>query len=96
MFRLSDFMQLYFSNLMHLVSLNCSISVSMEESVKGTSRGTIDLQLRGLDIKNLEPGLLGLGRSDPWFEISKKSIDTSVGVVRWYVANEFVDHPFMT
>lgn len=33
----------------------------------------------------MERGLLGLGRSDPYFEIAKKIADHSVGVVHWYV-----------
>jgi hypothetical protein len=55
----------------------------MEESIKGQSQGTAELHLRGLDIKNVEPGLLGLGRSDPFYEIAKKNLDTTAGVVRW-------------
>jgi hypothetical protein len=55
----------------------------MEESIKGSASGTINLHLRGLDIKNVEPGLLGLGRSDPFFEVAKKSLDTTAGIVRW-------------
>lgn len=34
-------------------------------------------------MKNVEPGLLGLGRSDPFFVIFKKNSDHSAGVVRW-------------
>lgn len=41
--------------------------------------------MRGLDIKNVEPGLLGLGRSDPFFELSRKNVDHKAGYVRWYV-----------
>jgi hypothetical protein len=55
----------------------------VEESQKGESKGRMTLHLRGLDIKNVEPGLLGLGRSDPFFEISKKNADHAAGVVRW-------------
>lgn len=43
------------------------------------------MQLRGLDIKNVEPGIFGLGRSDPFFELSRKNADHAAGVVRWYV-----------
>ena len=43
------------------------------------------IQVRGLDIKNVEPGFLGLGRSDPFFELSRKNADHAAGVVRWYV-----------
>jgi hypothetical protein len=57
----------------------------MEESIKGTAaNGTAHVHLRGLDMKNVEPGLLGLGRTDPFFEISKKNADYAAGVVVWY------------
>lgn len=62
---------------------SCRIFVDIQESVQGPSRGYMKLHLRGLDIKNVEPGLLGLGRSDPFFEISKKNSDHASGVVRW-------------
>lgn len=61
------------------------IYLSVEESIRGDSRGYIRLQFRGLDIKNVEPGLLGLGRSDPFVEVRKKNADHSVGQVRWNV-----------
>ena len=56
--------------------------------MKGTDKGHIKLQLRGLDIKNVEPGLLGLGRSDPFYELAKKNADPTKGIVRWYVGVE--------
>jgi hypothetical protein len=59
----------------------------VEHSIKGSALGAVDLHIRGLDIKNLEAGLLGLGRSDPYFEIAKKSLDTTAGVVRWSVSS---------
>ena len=65
------------------------IYASIEESMKGTSSGLCTIQLRGLDIKNVEPGIFGLGRSDPFFELSRKNADHAAGVVRWYV---FVFH----
>ncbi|GKY98190.1 hypothetical protein MPSEU_000776800 [Mayamaea pseudoterrestris] len=75
------------------------ITASIEHSRKGSSHGTAELHFRGLDIKNVEPGLLGLGRSDPGFEISKKSLDTTAGVVRWitvyrseYIMNHLNPH----
>ena len=43
----------------------------------------IKLHLRGLDIQNVEAGMLGLNRTDPYFELSKKHIDHSSGVTRW-------------
>lgn len=45
--------------------------------------GTVSLQFRGLDIRNVEPGLLGLGRSDPFFEIAKKDADHNTGQIQW-------------
>lgn len=61
------------------------IFVDIQESIQGSTQGYMKLHLRGLDIKNVEPGLMGLGRSDPFFEISKKNSDHASGVVRWYV-----------
>jgi hypothetical protein len=55
--------------------------------MKGTSSGLCTLYLRGLDIKNVEPGIMGLGRSDPFFEVSRKNADHAAGVVRWYVSS---------
>lgn len=59
--------------------------MSVEESLKGDSSGTCTLHLRGLDIMNVEPGIMGLGRSDPFFVIARKNADYAAGVVRWYV-----------
>ena len=50
-----------------------------------TQPGHVELHLRGLDIKNVEPGLFGLGRSDPFFEISKKDSDPAIGHSKWNV-----------
>lgn len=36
-------------------------------------------------MKNVEPGLFGLGRSDPFFEVAKKEADYDVGQVHWNV-----------
>ncbi|KAG7349143.1 C2 domain containing protein [Nitzschia inconspicua] len=57
--------------------------ISIEKSIKGPARGHLQLHLRGLDMKNVEPGLFGLGRSDPFFEVAKKDADYSVGQVKW-------------
>jgi hypothetical protein len=51
-----------------LITNTRRITCSMEESIKGYVFGTAVLQFRGLDMKNVEPGLMGLGRSDPFFE----------------------------
>jgi len=61
----------------------CRIVVSVEDSLRGQSAGSVTLHLRGLDMKNIEPGIMGLGRSDPFFEISRKNADHAAGVVRW-------------
>jgi hypothetical protein len=37
-----------------------------------------NLQIRGLDIKNSEPGIFGLGRPDPFFEIARKYRPTNL------------------
>lgn len=62
---------------------NGTICVSVEESVRGDSFGTFDLHIRGLHLKNVESGPLGLGRSDPFYELSKKNADYDKGIVRW-------------
>lgn len=72
------------TQVLSLESGKATISVSVNES-NPRQRGTLKMHLRGLDIRNVEPGLLGLGRSDPFFEISKKDADHSSGQVRWNV-----------
>jgi len=48
-----------------------SISVNIQKSKHGSSEGFLTLHLRGLDLKNVEAGCFGLGRTDPYFEVSK-------------------------
>lgn len=45
-------------------------------------------------MKNVEPGAFGLGRSDPFFELSKKNADYSTGQVKWNVVyrSEHIDN----
>jgi hypothetical protein len=45
-------------------------------------------------MKNVEPGAFGLGRSDPFFEVSKKNADYSIAQVRWNVVyrSEAIDN----
>jgi Ca2+-dependent lipid-binding protein len=62
---------------------NGRIYVNVEESVRGDAVGTFTFHMRGLDIKNVESGPLGLGRSDPFYEIAKKNADHDKGIVRW-------------
>mmetsp|Transcript_19860 Transcript_19860/g.32037 ORF Transcript_19860/g.32037 Transcript_19860/m.32037 type:complete len:284 (+) Transcript_19860:124-975(+) len=66
-------------------SENSRLYCHIEKSLQGPARGHIELQFRGLDMKNVEPGLFGLGRSDPFFEIAKKDADYSVGQWKWNV-----------
>ena len=69
-----------------------TVSISVVESDPKTT-GKVKLHFRGLDIRNVEPGLLGLGRSDPFFEIAKKTSQASTGITRWNVVyrSEVVD-----
>lgn len=76
-----------YSHAMHII-WSCSIFADIQESIQGDTKGYITLHFRGLDMKNVEPGLLGLGRSDPFFEIAKKNSDHAAGVVRWYVNSD--------
>lgn len=72
------------------------IKVRVDESKEGENTGILHMQLRGLDIKNTEPGLFGLGRSDPFFEILRKSTDRTTGrVYGWnpvYRSEHIDDH----
>lgn len=61
-----------------------TVTISLQPSQAGSGE-KLQLQLRGLDIRNVEPGLLGLGRSDPFFEIAKKNADHAAGIVGWNV-----------
>lgn len=45
--------------------------------------GTLRCHIRGLDLKNVEMGLLGLGAIDPYFELSKKYADPASGITQW-------------
>ena len=69
------------------------VHVSITES-NPTHAGTVHFHLRGLDIRNVEPGLLGLGRSDPFFEVAKKDADHSTGQIQWNVVyrSEYLDN----
>lgn len=70
------------------LSSNGAIVVRMIEAVNTTTTTTQQqwqLQFRALDVQNVEPGWFGLGRSDPYFEISQKTVDPALGWVRWHV-----------
>jgi Ca2+-dependent lipid-binding protein len=79
-----------YSMLLASFSLYCHIA----KSIQGPARGHLELHLRGLDMKNVEPGLFGLGRSDPFFELAKKDTDYSVAQVKWNVVyrSEHIDN----
>jgi hypothetical protein len=63
-----------------------TIFVHATKSMQGQSpAGMLECQIRGLDIKNIESGLLGLGAIDPYYIISKKHHDFKTGLSRWYV-----------
>jgi len=66
------------------LSTGGTLFVFITESVQGTDRGVLDCQIRGLDVKNIESGLLGLGAVDPYFVISKKENDTKKGTTCYY------------
>mmetsp|Transcript_1969 Transcript_1969/g.4851 ORF Transcript_1969/g.4851 Transcript_1969/m.4851 type:complete len:356 (-) Transcript_1969:212-1279(-) len=70
------------------------LHIHIEESFVGDLRGKLKLQLRGLDMKNVEPGPFGLGRSDPFFEIAKKNADHHIATVNWNVVyrSEHIDN----
>lgn len=61
------------------------IIVRMVESSLTNNTEILQLQFRALDLQNVEPGWFGLGRSDPYFELSKKSVDPTLGWVRWHL-----------
>jgi hypothetical protein len=73
----------HIARLDKLSLLHSRIRASMEQSQQGDDFGIATLRLRGLDLKNVEPGLLGLGRSDPFFEVARKNADHAAGLVRW-------------
>lgn len=62
-----------------------SIFIHVTKSIQGSTTGILDCQIRGLDIKNIESGLLGLGAVDPYYVISKRYHDVNSGSSRWYV-----------
>ena len=66
-----------------VVDDNGILTVNVEQSIRGNAKGMFSFQMRGLNIKNVESGPLGLGRSDPFYEIAKKNVDLERGVVRW-------------
>jgi len=47
------------------------------------STGEFHCHIRGLDLENIEKGILGLGAIDPYFELSRKYTDHQHGITRW-------------
>uniref|UniRef100_A0A6U0HPV8 C2 domain-containing protein n=1 Tax=Helicotheca tamesis TaxID=374047 RepID=A0A6U0HPV8_9STRA len=60
-----------------------TVYLRVEESQKSDTAGNFLLQLRALNLVNIESGLFGTGRSDPFFEISKKISYPDKGFVYW-------------
>jgi len=57
--------------------------------------GTITVQLRCVNVKNMQHSLLGLSRSDPFFIIYKKRFYPLIGITRWqaiYRSNYIKNH----
>jgi Ca2+-dependent lipid-binding protein len=71
-----------------------SLFVHITPSIQNTTRndtsskttpitGIFTAQIRGLDFKNIESGILGLGAIDPYFELSK--LYKGSGDARWHL-----------
>lgn len=60
-----------------------SRSEQQQQSTTNTETETFHCHIRGLDLENIEKGLLGLGAIDPYFELSKKYNDPQHGISRW-------------
>ncbi|CAJ1935913.1 unnamed protein product [Cylindrotheca closterium] len=58
-------------------SLSNVLMCRLDKCMMGTEKGDLIFHIRGLDMNNKEPGPFGLGRSDPFYEISKKHPDSS-------------------
>lgn len=63
------------------VHITESIDRQLPRDMDGPIAGEFHCHIRGLDIENIEKGLLGLGAIDPYFELSKKY--TRDGITRW-------------
>lgn len=61
-----------------------TLFVHITQSIQGNDMGVMDCHIRGLDVKNIESGLLGLGAVDPYFVVSKKENDTQKGTMRYF------------
>ena len=79
---------IFFRQFPDCQNLPNSIRVTCLESIHGNLNPTslVALQFRLLDVKNIEPGILGLGRTDPFIELQKKNVDPVVGIINWITA----------
>jgi hypothetical protein len=68
----------------HVVVMNDTDSFG-SISVNTNTGNQIVLHLRAMDVKNVEKGYFGLGKSDPFIEIRKKYNSPNTGVPRWKV-----------
>mmetsp|Transcript_22217 Transcript_22217/g.36786 ORF Transcript_22217/g.36786 Transcript_22217/m.36786 type:complete len:276 (+) Transcript_22217:158-985(+) len=61
------------------------IRATVVESLQGSLMpdAAVKLQFRLLDVKNIESGFLGLGRTDPFIEVQKKNVDLDAGIIQW-------------
>lgn len=60
-------------------------SIETETQSRELTTGEFHCHLRGLDLQNIEKGILGLGAIDPYFELSKKYTDHEHGITKWMV-----------
>lgn len=66
------------------VHITESVTSRPARSTSGeTVSGVFHCHLRGLDLQNIESGLLGLGNIDPYLEVSRQYNDPASGEVRW-------------
>lgn len=71
---------------MHIVVMKKEQVDSISNATSPTiSTNQIVLHLRAIDVKNVEKGYFGLGKSDPFIEIRKKYNSPDTGVPRWKV-----------
>jgi hypothetical protein len=72
-------------NIWHTIFLHLSrrLFCTIEKSMFGTEKGDLTVHMRGLDMKNQEPGPFGLGRSDPFYEISRKNSSQVNKEISW-------------
>jgi len=65
------------------VHITQSIEPLSSSATTPLQTGYLNCHLRGLDLENIEKGLLGLGAIDPYFVLSKKYTDHINGITKW-------------